>query len=223
MQLTMRGGLLLVDGVSYCPHGFPDVDALGADIYLFSTYKTYGPHQGVMVIRDAARHLFAPQSHFFNHDNPMKWMVPAGPDHAQMAAANGVIDYFDALDAHHGGEDDSERPRRISALFKSAEAPNIKTLLEYIETRNDVHLIGPSDPTLRAATISFVVPHMAASSISQKLANKGIMAGAGHYYAARLFSQMGLDPEAGAVRLSFVHYTSTSDMTNLIRALDEAF
>ena len=34
------GGLLLVDGVSYCPHGFPDVDALGADIYLFSTYKT---------------------------------------------------------------------------------------------------------------------------------------------------------------------------------------
>ncbi|MEK9745128.1 MAG: aminotransferase class V-fold PLP-dependent enzyme, partial [Candidatus Puniceispirillum sp.] len=37
------GGLLLVDGVSYCPHGFPDVDALGADIYLFSTYKTYGP------------------------------------------------------------------------------------------------------------------------------------------------------------------------------------
>ena len=176
-----------------------------------------------MVIREAARHLFAPQSHFFNHDNPMKWMVPAGPDHAQMAAANGVIDYFDALDAHHGGEDDSERPRRISALFKSAEAPHIKTLLEYIETRNDVHLIGPSDPTLRAATISFVVPHMAASSISQKLANKGIMAGAGHYYAARLFSQMGLDPEAGAVRLSFVHYTSTSDMTNLIRALDEAF
>ena len=86
-----------------------------------------------------------------------------------------------------------------------------------------MHLIGPSDPTLRAATISFVVPHMAASSISQKLAKKGIMAGAGHYYAARLFSQMGLDPEAGAVRLSFVHYTSTSDMTNLIRALDEVF
>ena len=40
------GAVLLVDGVSYCPHGLPDVDALGADIYLFSTYKTYGPHQG---------------------------------------------------------------------------------------------------------------------------------------------------------------------------------
>ena len=148
-------------------------------------------------------------------------MVPAGPDHTQVAATNGVIDYFDALDAHHGGQDDNERPRRVADLFKSAETPHIKTILEYIESRNDVHLIGPCDPTQRAATISFVVPHIAASDIGQKLANKGIMAGAGHYYAARLFSQMGLDPEAGAVRLSFVHYTSNADMTKLILALDE--
>ena len=158
---------------------------------------------------------------FFNHKNSMKWMVPAGPDHAQRAAANGVIDYFDALDEHHGNKDDSERPRRVATLFKSSETPHIKAFLEYMETRNDVHLIGPSDPSLRAATISFVVPHMSASSISQKLAGKGIMTGAGHYYAVRLFDQMGLDPEAGAVRLSFVHYTSTEDMTKLIRTLDE--
>jgi len=215
------GGLLLVDGVSYCPHGFPDVDALGADIYLFSTYKTYGPHQGVMVIRHAARTLLAPQAHFFNHDNPMKWMVPAGPDHAQMAAANGVIDYFDALDAHHGGQDDKDRPSRVAALFKNAETPHIKTLLDYIGSRNDVRLIGPADPARRAATISFVVPHLSAGAIGQRLADRGIMAGAGHYYAARLFSQMGLDPAAGAVRLSFVHYTSSADMTKLITALDE--
>jgi selenocysteine lyase/cysteine desulfurase len=214
------GGLLLVDGVSYCPHGFPDVDALGADIYLFSTYKTYGPHQGVMVIRHAARALLAPQAHFFNHDNPMKWMVPAGPDHAQMAAANGVIDYFDALDAHHGGQDDKDRPGRVAALFKNAETPHIKTLLDYIGSRNDLRLIGPADPARRAATISFVAPHLSASDIGQRLADRGIMAGAGHYYAARLFSQIGLDPAAGAVRLSFVHYTSAADMTKLITALD---
>jgi selenocysteine lyase/cysteine desulfurase len=62
---------------------------------------------------------------------------------------------------------------------------------------------------------------MKAAVIGKKLANKGIMAGAGHYYAARLFNQMGLDPEAGAVRLSFVHYTSSADMTKLIAALDD--
>jgi selenocysteine lyase/cysteine desulfurase len=46
-----HGAFTCVDGVSYAPHGFPDIPALGADIYLFSAYKTYGPHQGIMVIR----------------------------------------------------------------------------------------------------------------------------------------------------------------------------
>ncbi len=51
------GAFTCVDGVSYAPHGIPNVAALGADIYLFSAYKTYGPHQGVMAIR---RNLAAP-------------------------------------------------------------------------------------------------------------------------------------------------------------------
>ncbi len=44
------GALTVVDGVSWAPHGLPDVRALKADVYLFSLYKTYGPHQGLMVI-----------------------------------------------------------------------------------------------------------------------------------------------------------------------------
>ena len=91
------GAMLIVDGVSYCPHGLPDVDALGADVYMFSAYKTYGPHQGAMVIRDRARAMIEPQAHYFNHGKPAKYMVPAGPDHAQVAAANGMFDYFDSL------------------------------------------------------------------------------------------------------------------------------
>ncbi len=44
------GAWAIVDGVSFCPHGMPDVAALGADIYLFSLYKVYGPHLGAMVL-----------------------------------------------------------------------------------------------------------------------------------------------------------------------------
>ncbi len=46
------GARTVVDGVSYAPHGFPDIPGLGCDVYLFSAYKTYGPHQGIMVIRE---------------------------------------------------------------------------------------------------------------------------------------------------------------------------
>jgi selenocysteine lyase/cysteine desulfurase len=48
--IRAAGAYSCVDGVSYAPHGFVNVSELGADIYLFSAYKTYGPHQGLMVI-----------------------------------------------------------------------------------------------------------------------------------------------------------------------------
>ncbi|XDZ66859.1 aminotransferase class V-fold PLP-dependent enzyme [Alphaproteobacteria bacterium LSUCC0684] len=214
------GALLLVDGVSYCPHGFPDIDALGADIYLFSTYKTYGPHQGVMVIRRSARALLEPQAHYFNHDNPSKWMVPAGPDHAQVAASNGMIDYFDALDIHHGGRDEEGRPRRIEKLFRDAEKSNLAPMLEYITARNDLRLIGPSDPALRAPTVAFVSSRLSSQEIARRLADHGVMAGGGDYYAVRVLEEMGIDTNDGAVRLSFVHYTSRDEISQALAALD---
>jgi selenocysteine lyase/cysteine desulfurase len=213
--------ILLVDGVSYCPHGLPDIDAIGADIYLFSSYKTYGPHQGVMVIRKSAHAALEPQSHYFNRDIPSKWMTPAGPDHVQIAAANGMLDYFDALDHHHGGTDDAMRPRRVETLFHQAERDNLRVLLDYLGNRNDLRLLGSNDPDNRAPTVSFTSSRLSATDIGQKLAAQNIMAGVGDFYAVRLLETMGVSPEDGAVRLSFVHYTSRDEINQAIAALDD--
>ena len=67
-----------VDGVSFAPHGLPDIPAIGADIYLFSTYKTFGPHQGVMVIDPALVHQLPNQGHEFNGNSAIKRLTPAG-------------------------------------------------------------------------------------------------------------------------------------------------
>src|SRR5690606_6307235 len=45
------GALAIVDGVSYAPHGLPDLADIDPDISPFSAYKTYGPHQGIFAIR----------------------------------------------------------------------------------------------------------------------------------------------------------------------------
>ncbi len=95
------GAVICVDGVSYAPHGFPDVGALQADIYLFSAYKTYGPHQGVVVVRRALAERLPNQGHYFNAGVLYKRFTPAGPDHAQIAACAGMADYIDDLYAHH--------------------------------------------------------------------------------------------------------------------------
>ena len=42
------GARLCVDGVAYAPHRLVDVQASGADIYVFSFYKVFGPHYAVL-------------------------------------------------------------------------------------------------------------------------------------------------------------------------------
>lgn len=74
------GARVVVDGVSFAPHTFPDVGALDADVYLFSLYKTFSVHQGLMVVRNGLLDELPNQSHFFNADVPDKRLNPAGPD-----------------------------------------------------------------------------------------------------------------------------------------------
>lgn len=216
------GAVTVVDGVAFAPHGLPDVRALGADIYLFSLYKTYGPHQGLMVVRRDLLERLGNQAHHFLAGSPRKRLVPAGPDHAQVAAARGVAEYFDSLDAHHGGGEPAARPQRVRELLRGAELALLPRLLEYLAARKDLRLLGPAEASRRAPTVAFVPRDVAPAEVAARLAARGIMAGAGHFYAVRLLTAMGVDPARGAVRLSFVHYNSPDEMDRLLAALDQA-
>jgi selenocysteine lyase/cysteine desulfurase len=44
--------------------------------------------------------------------------------------------------------------------------------------------------------------------VAAALAPHGIAAGGGHFYAVRLLEALGIDPDRGVLRVSFVHYTS---------------
>ncbi|MFK8016578.1 MAG: aminotransferase class V-fold PLP-dependent enzyme [Gammaproteobacteria bacterium] len=220
-KIRAAGALSVVDGVSYAAHGFPDVAALDVDVYLFSLYKTYGPHQGLMVLRDRAAHHFANQSHYFNDDQPRKRLVPAGPDHAQVAAAQGIIDYFDAVYDHHFGDQSGDRRAAVAALFAEAEKARLAPLLDALRAHPRVTLIGPDADAPRAPTVSITVKGYAAKTLCEDLARLNVMCGHGHFYAARLLDAMGIDSADGVLRLSFVHYTSDRDIERAVDALDK--
>jgi selenocysteine lyase/cysteine desulfurase len=212
--------LTVVDGVSYAPHGLPDVRELGADIYLFSLYKTYGPHQGVMVVSPRLAGQLGNEGHYFNSHDPFKRLLPAGPDHAQVAAARGVAEYFDALDAHHHpGAAPAGRPRRIREALRAAEVPLLAKLLEFLQNRDDIRLLGPADAAVRAATVAFVPHSIPPGELSERLARRGFMIGSGGFYAVRLLQAMNVDPASGVARVSFVHYTTAAEIDGLIEAL----
>lgn len=208
------GAFTCVDGVSYAPHGFPDVDALGCDIYVFSAYKTYGPHQGIMVIRHELGDALPNQAHFFNGDVLYKRFTPAGPDHAQVAACAGMVDYVEALAAHQG-----VTPGEVAGLMHAHEVQLMQPLLDFLGARNSVRLIGPREAVRRAPTVAVALQGPAAP-VAEALAAHKVMAGGGDFYAVRPLEALGIAPAQGVLRLSFVHYTSEAEVTQLIEALD---
>ncbi len=222
-MIHKAGALAIVDGVSFCPHGLPDIKALGADIYLFSLYKVYGPHLGVMVMSQELNARLPNQGHFFNVDIPGARFTPAGPDHAQIASVNGVVDYMEAVYRHHHGDDASDvhKAAAVMKLFRGQESKLIQDLLDFLSGHPKVRLIGRHTAQGRAPTVTFTAQGHHPGELASQLVEFKLGVGAGHFYAYRLIKALGIDTEEGALRMSLVHYTNTDEVEQLITALDQ--
>jgi selenocysteine lyase/cysteine desulfurase len=222
------GARVIVDGVSFAPHSLPDVAALDADVYLFSLYKTYSVHQGLMVVRNGLLDELPNQSHFFNDAVADKRLNPAGPDHAQVGVAGAVLDYVELLHRHHGGsaaDDLRLATARVSMRWQAHEDTLTPLLLDALAHRSDVRLIGPATVGAhgfhRCPTVAFSPLASEPATVAHELVRRGIQTSSGHYYAARVLDGLGVNPDRGVVRLSFVHYTARADVERAVEALDE--
>jgi len=220
------GGLVAVDGVSYAPHAAVDVRALDCDFYFYSTYKTYGPHQGLMYARASVLATLANQGHFFNGSKPDYRLTPAGPNHAEVAAAAGVIDYYRAVHEHHLGSTEDVAPvdmvREVFALFAAREQTLMRPLADFLSDREGVRLIGAksSDHAVRAPTFAFFTERIPVTETFGHLVDAKVNCGLGTYDGNRLVSAMGGDPDVGVVRLSLVHYNTEDDVARALDVLD---
>ena len=216
------GAWVFVDGVAFAPHGMPDLQALGVDAYYFSLYKVYGPHLGAMFLRREVNAALPNQGHFFNDGKPGARFTPAGPDHAQIAAVNGVMDYMDAVAERHGagGKPAPARASAVRELFRGHETALLQPLLDFLSKHPKVRLIGRTRAAERAPTVSFTVAGRSSADIAARLAEAKLGVGVGNFYAYRLIKALGIDTEDGAVRVSFVHYTSKDEIDRLMRELD---
>ncbi|MEO1591824.1 MAG: aminotransferase class V-fold PLP-dependent enzyme [Cyanobacteria bacterium J06632_22] len=215
---------VVVDGVAHAPHGLPDVGALGVDIYLFSLYKTWGPHLGLMTIKKELMDALPNQGHNFNAHNRRKKMLPAGPDHAQIAATAGIAQYLDTVYEHHFSETvvPAEQGRRLKALFQQHEKQLLKPLMAWLRQRDDIDIVGPADPELRAPTVSLIPKHKSIDEICAVLATQKLMVGQGSFYSVRPLMGMNIPVNPGVLRLSFLHYTIEDEIRQLIDGLATA-
>ena len=218
---------VFVDAVAYAPHHISDLKALGIDGYAFSLYKVFGPHQGLMYINRDIHGDLTSQAHYFNSGVPSKDFNPAGPQHAQVAGCAGVLDYFDALHRHHFGDSDKSSNARldeIHQLILQHENALASPLLDYLDNHPQVRLLGKphANDNDRAPTIAFKPLNQSSKSLAHKLQDAGIGTEHGNFYAHRLITDLGIDPDDGVVRLSLVHYGNQEEVERILRALDAA-
>jgi len=215
------GALSVVDGVGYAPHGFPDLKDLSVDIYLFSLYKTFGPHLGLMYVNKDLIGKLENQSHFFKEGITRSMLTPAGPDHAQIAAASGILDYFDAVYKHHFNTEaePSERCKAINKLFLDHETMLLDKLLTFLKSRDDIKIIGPETSNNRAPIVSIIPTNKNIKKVYADLIKHKLMLGIGNFYAVRPLMDMNIPTQPGVIRISFLHYTSTEEIDQLIEGL----
>ncbi len=217
------GAKVIIDGVSFAPHQWPDLSETNADAYCFSTYKTYATHQGIMYIAPEFLDVLTPQCHFFNAYRPWSKMDTAGPDHASIAALAGLEDYFELLYEHHFGfskESLNSKSKKVSKLMNQHESVCCSILLENL-SQLPVKIFGKSTMEGREANVSLISKNHTSAQLCKEISQKGISAKYGHFYAYRVIDKMGLTPDDGVLRLSFAHYNTMDETMRLVDGLTD--
>jgi cysteine desulfurase family protein (TIGR01976 family) len=223
------GAEVCVDGVAFAPHRAVDVKAWDVDYYLFSFYKIFGPHMGCLYGKMEKLVAAANQGHyFFADDDTTHKLNPAGPQHEMIASLAGIDDYFEALAGHHLGvpaNDALSRQKRLFEMVAEHEAKLAARFLDFVNSRNDIHLLGPAEASrnARVATFSFTVRGRRSAEIPPRTAKHRVGVSNGHFYAKRLIEALGVeDPDDGVVRASIAQYNTLDEVDRLIEALEKA-
>lgn len=208
------GALLCVDGVAYAPHRAVDVQAFGADFYVFSTYKVYGPHQAIMYGRyELLREMDGINHYFIGKDQIPYKLQPGNFNFELTYGLQGTLDYFEALQAHHKAP--------LFDLIAAHEEALAERLLAYLRSAPGVRIIGRTDSgrDKRVPTISFVHERFRSSDIVSRVDPHRIGIRFGDFYAKKLIHDLGLEAKEGVVRVSMVHYNTLEEVDGLVGVL----
>jgi cysteine desulfurase family protein (TIGR01976 family) len=220
------GARLCVDAVAYAPHRLVDVQAMDADLVVFSFYKVFGPHYAVLWGRKELLLGLANLNHYFisMQDIPYK-LQPGNVNFELSYGCIGISDYLVDV-GQQLGEAGTRRQKMQAAFdaFERHEDSLAELLLGYLRSKPSVRIIG--HPTARAGqrmpTVSFVVQAQSPEAIVHKVDTQGIGIRFGDFYATRLIESLGLAKQGGVVRVSMAHYNTTDEITRLINALELA-
>jgi cysteine desulfurase family protein (TIGR01976 family) len=219
------GAELYVDAVHYAPHARIDVAAWGCDYLACSAYKFFGPHVGILWGKKA-RMAGLPVDKVRPADDAMPSRFETGtPCHEGIAGVRAAIDYLAAL----GRRVDPEAGDRRSALdaayraIVTHERKLLERLLDGLSRLTRIRLWGIADRNRlheRCPTVAVTHASLPARAFAGALAERGIYAWHGNFYALELSQALGREPD-GMVRLGLLHYNTPAEVDRCLEALRE--
>ena len=197
------GALAWVDAVHYAPHGPIDVAAASVDVLICSPYKFYGPHLGIAFAKREILERWRPYKVRPAPDQPLGQRFETGTQpHELFAGFIACVGYLDSL----GWDAIVQHERELGKRFLTG-LPDSFTL----------HGI----PTMEGRVPTFALTHDRYSSaeLAERLAERGIAAWHGNYYALEVLRALGLEDIGGALRIGIVHYNTASEIDRLLDTL----
>jgi cysteine desulfurase family protein (TIGR01976 family) len=223
------GTLTYVDAVQYAPHGPIDVQALGADFLVCSSYKFFGPHAGILYgRRELLEELKAYKVRPATDAIPGKWETGT-QNHEGIAGVLGAVEYFERLGKTYGREQEEglrelgytgrrmDLKKGLSAV-RAYEYELSRTLLRTLTGIPGLRLYGLSDERRleeRVPTFSFTLEGKHPRVVAEALATENIYVWDGNYYALAVTERLGVEESGGMVRVGAVHYNTLEEVERL--------
>jgi cysteine desulfurase family protein (TIGR01976 family) len=226
------GALVYVDAVQYAAHGPIDVQQMGCDFLVSSSYKFFGPHAGILYGRyGLLDELFAYKVRPAPNDLPGKFETGT-QNHEGIAGVLGAIEYFEWV-GEAFGEAYTEKysghyaGRRLSlkkamAAIRAFEYEIGRALLDILEEMPGAMIYGLTDRRRleeRVPTVAFRIPGWHPRQLAEYLGHAGIYVWDGNYYALAVTERLGLEESGGMVRVGPVHYNTVDEIHRFGEAL----
>jgi cysteine desulfurase family protein (TIGR01976 family) len=215
-RVHAAGALCYVDGVHFAAHCPVDVAGLGADFFVCSPYKYFGPHCGVLAARpDLLATLDSDKLLPQTDAVPERFELGTLP-YELLAGCTAAVDFIAGLAPDPAA---SDRRARVLAAMSAIETYEDDLRIGLESQLSDLPgLVSYSRAAHRTPTLLVAFEGKSSAAAQRLLAASGVNAPAGSFYALEASRALGLGDD-GALRVGLAPYTDADDISRLVDGL----
>jgi len=224
------GAITVVDAVHYAPHFPVDVKEIDTDVLLCSAYKFFGPHLGVIYMKEAltdrlkfynvgADDLTHGISKFQFGTPPFETICGVGEAIRYIESiGNEYLPYFEKETEGLNGV----RRGVVAGLMAidHHEAPLARLMRDEFRRMPGVTVYGPAEGEPRSPTVIITVDGKHPADVCRTLNDNGVNAWDGDFYATVVVNEvLGLKDKGGLIRFGLAPYNTKEEIERAISVI----